>query len=113
MTMWCSAVGGIVTLLLGLLATPGAVEAQPAKHVSRIGYLSAGLPSANAARVEAFRQGLRELGYVEGQNLVIEGRYAEGKLERLPALAAELLRFQVEVIVTAGPSPARPAQEAH
>ena len=69
-------------------------------------------PSANAARIEAFRQGLRELGYVEGKNIVIEWRYAEGKLDRLPALAAELVRLKVDVIVTAGPPATRPAKEA-
>src|SRR5437660_803405 len=110
MTMWGSTVGGIVTLLLGLLATPGTIEAQPAKHVPRIGLLSGGSPAANAARVAAFRQGLRELGYVEGHNLVIEWRYAEGQLERLPALAAELVRLEVDVIVTAAPGPTRAAK---
>jgi putative ABC transport system substrate-binding protein len=70
--MWYSTIGGIITLLLGLLATPGAIAAQPAQHVPRIGFLSGSTPAANAARVAAFRQGLRELGYVEGHNLVIE-----------------------------------------
>jgi putative ABC transport system substrate-binding protein len=112
MTMWCSAVGGIFTLLLGLLATPGAVEAQPAQHIPRLGFLSGGSPAANAARVQTFRQGLRELGYVEGHNLVIEWRYAEGQLERLPALAAELVRLKVDVIVTAAPGPTRAAKAA-
>jgi ABC-type uncharacterized transport system substrate-binding protein len=112
MTMCCSAVGGIVTLIPGLLATPCAVEAQPAKHVPRIGFLSAGSPAANAARPEAFRQGLRELGYVEGQNIVIEWRYAEEKFDRLRELAAELVRLKVDVIVTAAPSPTRAAKEA-
>ena len=65
-----------------------------------------------AARNEAFRQGLREIGYVEGKNIVIEWRYAEGKLDRLPALAAELVRLKVDVIVTTGPAPTRPAKEA-
>ena len=64
------------------------------------------------ARIEAFRQGLRELGYVEGKNIVIEWRYADGKLDRLPALAAELVRLKVDVIVTAGPTATRAAKEA-
>ena len=70
------------------------------------------LPSANSARIEAFRQGLRELGYVEGKNIVIEWRSAEGKLDRLPALAAELVRLKVDIIVTAGPTATRAAKEA-
>ena len=70
-------------------------EAQQPKKVPRMGYLS---PRANAVRIEAFRQGLRELGYVEGKNIVIEWRFAEGKLDRLPALAAELVRLKVDVI---------------
>ena len=68
--------------------------------------------SANSARIEAFRQGLRELGYVEGKNIVIEWRSAEGKLDRLPALAAELVRLKVDVIVTAGATSTRAAKEA-
>ena len=68
--------------------------------------------SADSARTEAFRQGLRELGYVEGKNIVIELRSAEGKLDRLPALAAELVRLKVDVIVTAGPTATRAAKEA-
>ena len=87
-------------------------QAQQPKKVPRIGYLSAASPSAIAARTEAFRQGLRELGYVEGKNIVIEWRYAEGKLDRLPALAAELVRLKVDIIVTAGPTPTRAAKEA-
>ena len=73
---------------------------------------NAGTLSAQSARIEAFRQGLRELGYVEGKNIVIEWRSAEGKLDRLPALAAELVRLKVDVIVTAGPSATRAAKEA-
>ena len=65
-----------------------------------------------SARIEAFRQGLRELGYVEGKNIVIEWRCAEGKLDRLPALAAELVRLKVDVIVSAGPTATRAAKEA-
>ena len=70
------------------------------------------LPFRFAARIEAFRQGLRELGYVEGKNIVIEWRYAEGKPDRLPALAAELVRLKVDVIVTGGPKATRAAKEA-
>ena len=68
--------------------------------------------SVLAARIEAFRQGLRDLGYVEGKNIVIEWRSAEGKLDRLPALAAELVRLKVNIIVTAGPTATGPAKEA-
>ena len=84
---------------------------QPAK-VPRIGFLSASSPEALSSRIEAFRQGLRELGYIEGKNIVIEWRSAEGKLDRLPALASELVRLKVDIIVTAGPSLTRPAKEA-
>ena len=84
---------------------------QPAK-APRIGFLGGSSPSAISARIEAFRQGLRELGYVEGKNIVIEWRYAEGKFDRLPALAAELVRLKVDVIVTSGPLPTRAAKEA-
>jgi putative ABC transport system substrate-binding protein len=74
--------------------------------------LIASSPSPASARIEAFRQGLRELGYVEGKNIVIEYRYAEGKPDRLPALAAELVRFKIDIIVTGGSSPTRAAKEA-
>src|SRR5207253_4740524 len=84
---------------------------QPAK-VPRIGFLSSLSPAAVSARMDAFRQGLRELGYVEGKNIVIESRWAEGKSERLPELAAELVRLKVDVIVTGGPSVNRFAKEA-
>jgi putative tryptophan/tyrosine transport system substrate-binding protein len=80
--------------------------------VPRIGYLAANFPSTNLARIEAFRQGLRDLGYVEGKSIVIEWRYAEGKPDRLPALAAELVRIKVDVIVSAGPPPTRSAKQA-
>jgi ABC-type uncharacterized transport system substrate-binding protein len=110
--MWWSAIGGIVALLLNLLAPPCAAEAQQPAQLPRIGYLSATPPAANTGRLEAFRQGLRGLGYVEGQNIVIEYRYAEGQLERLPELAAELVRLQVALIVSGGPAPTRAAQIA-
>ena len=77
-------------------------EAQQPKKVSRIGYLSAIDPATESARSEAIRLALRELGYIEGQNIAIEYRYAEGKLDRLPELAAELVRLKVDIIVVAG-----------
>src|SRR5213080_1798501 len=87
-------------------------EAQQAKKVWRIGFLAATSPSVEAARIEALRQGLRELGYVEGKNIVIEWRWAEGKFDRLPDLAAELVRLKVDIIVSAGPAVTRPLKEA-
>ena len=95
-----------------LLAFAVIAEAQQPKKIPRIGYLAATSLSANAVPIEAFRQGLRELGYVEGKNIVIEWRSAEGKLDRLPAFAAELVHLKVDVIVTAGQSSTRPANEA-
>ncbi len=102
----------LFALAISFLASVHLAEAQQPKKVPRIGYLSAASPSAIAARTEAFRRGLRELGYVEDKNIVIEWRYAEGKLDRLPALAAELVRLKVDVIVSAGPTPTRAAKEA-
>ena len=95
-----------------LLAVVVIAEAQQPTKVPRIGYLTGNFPSAIAERTEAFRQGLRELGYVEGKDIVIEYRYAEGKLERLPTLVSELVRLKVDVIVTGGPAATRPAKEA-
>ena len=110
--MRLSAIGLMLILALAILAVPLTAEAQQPKNVPRIGFLSAASASSISARSEAFRQGLRELGYVEGQNLVIEYRYAEGKLDRLRELAAELVRLPVDVILSAGPTVTRPAQEA-
>src|SRR5262245_38956294 len=101
-----------VVLVLSLALVPIAGEAQQTTKVIPIGYLSGPSLSANAARIEAFRQGLHELGYVEGKNIVIEWRSADGKPERLPALAAELVRLKVVVIVTSGGAPTRRAKEA-
>src|SRR6266576_2438297 len=95
-----------------LLAPCSAVDAQEPKKVPRIGYLTNASLSASAVRTEAFRQGMRELGYVEGKSIVIEWRYLEGKPTRLPSLAAELVRLKVDIIVTAGPLPTRAAKEA-
>jgi putative tryptophan/tyrosine transport system substrate-binding protein len=95
-----------------LFALSVSAEAQQTTKVPRIGYLTGASPSSMSARTEAFRQGLRELGYMEGKNIVIEYRYAEEKLDRLPALAAELVRLKVDVIVSGGPGATRPAKEA-
>jgi ABC-type uncharacterized transport system substrate-binding protein len=86
----------------GVLAAPLAAEAQPAGKGHRIGFLGNSTAALEANLVGPFHEGLRELGYVEGQNIVIEYRWAEGKYERFPALIAELLAQRVEVIVTAG-----------
>jgi putative tryptophan/tyrosine transport system substrate-binding protein len=99
-------------LITVLLIAFSSTEAQQPTKIPRIGFLGASSPSAISARIEAFRLGLRELGYVEGKNIVIEYRYAEGKLDRLPGLAAELVRLGVDVIVLAGPASIRPAKEA-
>jgi putative ABC transport system substrate-binding protein len=90
-----------IIVLMALGAVPLAAEAQQAAKIARIGYLSPNLAATPHLR-EAFRQGLRDLGYVEGRNLVIEYRDAEGKLERLPALAAELVALKVDVILAEG-----------
>ena len=90
------------TLGASLLAAPLAVDAQQAGKVPQIGFLSVTSPSDRPSLVDAFRQRLRELGWVEGQNIVIDYRYAEDRVDRLPALAAELVRLKVDVIVSAG-----------
>jgi putative ABC transport system substrate-binding protein len=77
-------------------------NAQQPKKVPRIGFLGFTSLSGIAARIEAFRQGLRELGYVEGKNIVVEYRHTEGKPDRLPGLSAELVRLKVDVIVAGG-----------
>ena len=85
-----------------LFALCVSAQAQQPKKVPRIGYLSAVDPASESARAEAIRLALRELGYIEGQNIAIEYRYAEGKPDRLPELAAELVRLKVDIIVVAG-----------
>ena len=93
------------TLAGGLLAAPLAAEGQQPGHAYQIGYVSAASATGARRYLEAFRQGLRELGWVENQNIVIESRFAEGRLDELPALAAELVRRKVDVLV-ASPTPA-------
>jgi putative ABC transport system substrate-binding protein len=87
----------LVGAMLFALCSPA--QAQQAKKIPRIGYLAAPVPSAELPRIDAFRQGLRALGYVEGQNIGIDYRFADGKLERLPELATELVRLKVDVII--------------
>jgi len=99
-----------LSAMLFALCLPAVAQQQT--KVLRIGFLAGTKPTAVAARVAAFRQGLRELGYVEGKNIVIEWRYAEGKADRERELAAELARLKVDIIVTAGPSVTRAAKEA-
>lgn len=97
------------SILLGVLAS----ESQPQRKVARIGYLDGGSPTPEFLPfLEAFRRGLRELGYIEGQNLAIEYRWAEGRYERLPELAAELVRLRVDIIVVGIAQAARAAKQA-
>jgi putative ABC transport system substrate-binding protein len=91
-----ASVGLIITFTLGLLAAPLVAEAQQPAKVPRMGFLGT---VATSPHYEALRQGLHEAGYVEGQNIAIERRYSEGRAERLPDLAAELVRLKVDVIV--------------
>jgi putative ABC transport system substrate-binding protein len=86
----------------GLLSAPLAAGAQPARKVHRIGFLGNSTAALEANLVQPFRDGLRELGYVEGRDVAIEYRWAEGQYERFPALVAELIALKVEVLVTAG-----------
>jgi putative ABC transport system substrate-binding protein len=103
----------MVILTLALLAAPLAPAAQPAGKTYRIGYLGSTSPSGfHAQVVEELRQGLRDLGFVEGKNLAIEYRWAEGKYDRLPDLAAELVRLQVDLIVTQGTPGSLAARQA-
>src|SRR4030095_11365044 len=106
-------IGIVFVIGLTLLATPlGAGSQLAGQKVPRIGYLDGASLSANSVRIEAFRQGLRELGYVEGQSIAIEWRSADGDADRLPRLAAELVRLKVDVIVTGGSGAPGPAKEA-
>jgi putative ABC transport system substrate-binding protein len=103
---------GSFILCAMLLALCASAEAQQPAKIPRIGILATFSPSVIAARIEGFRQGLRELGYVEGKNLVIEWRSADGNNDRMPALAAELVGLKVDVLVSPGPSVTRAFKEA-
>jgi putative ABC transport system substrate-binding protein len=105
---------GVLSILFAvvLLSISVTAEAQQPAQVPRIGFLAAGSLSSDAAWIEAFRQGLRELGYVEGRSIVIEYRYGEGKTDRSPDLATELAQLKVDVIVVGGATPTRAAKNA-
>src|SRR5262249_2780439 len=92
-----SILAAVVLLALGVIA-----EAQQPKKVPRIGYLSPSDAATEPTRSEPIRRALRELGYIDGQNIAIEYRYAEGKVDRFPELAAELVRLKVDIILVAG-----------
>ena len=102
----------VLTLCAMLFALCFPAQAQQPTKIPRIGYLIGLSPAGFAVRLDAFRQGLRELGYVEGKNIVIEWRSSEGKTDRLPGLAAELVRLKVDVIVSTGPPGTRATKEA-
>jgi len=102
----------VLALCAMLFALCVAAEAQQSSKIFRIGYLIATSEAVSAANIEVLRQGLRDLGYEEGKNIVIEYRYAEGKQDRIPGLAAELVRLKVDIIVTLGATDTRAAKEA-
>jgi putative ABC transport system substrate-binding protein len=102
----------VYAFLAVILATIHLAEAQESKKAPRIGYLAAAPLSAITNRIDEFRKGLRDLGYVEGKDIVVEWRSPEGTRDRMPALAAEFVQLKVEVIVSAGSGATRPAKEA-
>jgi len=102
----------LLTLSALLLALSVSAQAQQSTKIPRIGFLGAGTAASISSRVEAFRQGLRERGYIEGKTIAVEYRYGEGKVDRLSDQAADLAKLKVNVIVTAGSQATRPAKEA-
>jgi putative ABC transport system substrate-binding protein len=102
----------VLALILAALLSASGVHAQQPGNVPRIGFLSALDYAAFPSRIDAFRQCLKDLGYIDGKNIIVEYRWAEGRPERLPSLAAELERLNVRLIVSAGPSATRPAKQA-
>src|SRR6185436_4162784 len=101
-----------ILLIVAVLIMAALAQAQQPGKIPRIGFLSASSAASMSTRIKAFRNGLHELGYVEGKNIVIESRYADGKFERLPALAAELVRLKIDIIVSASPPVTRAAKDA-
>lgn len=104
--------GVIVTVLLGILVAPLASDAQQERKIARIGALMTGSPAAAGPYIEAFRQGLRELGYSEGENIAIEYRWVEGKADLFREFAADLLRVKVDLIVAFGTTAVTAAKQA-
>ena len=104
----------VLSFVLGILLIALSVPAgaQQTKKISRIGWLAGNLPYTQTPRIDVFRQGLRELGYTEGKDVIIEARYNRGKLDQLPALAAELVRLKVDLIVAIGTQAAQAAQSS-
>jgi putative ABC transport system substrate-binding protein len=103
---------GILILAFLFIAPARFTRAQQPGKITRIGFLSSGSLASSAPLAEAFREGLQELGYVEGKNIIIEYRYAEGRPERLPSLAADLVRLKVDTIVTGGRPSTRAGKQA-
>ena len=101
-----------IPLIVAVMVVAAMAQAQQPTKIPHIGFLSAVSASTISARIGAFNHGLRDLGYVEGKNIIVEWRYAEGKLERLSELAAELVRLKVDIIVSGGPTVTRPAKAA-
>jgi len=101
-----------ILLIVAVAVVAATAQAQQTTKIPRIGYLATASLSAFATRTEAFRQGLRELGYIEGKNILIEYRYADGKTDRVPALADELVRIKVDIIVTGGAPATLSAKDA-
>jgi putative ABC transport system substrate-binding protein len=102
----------LIAIAMTVIVCPAIVGAQQPGKVPRIGVLELGSPSASASQIKAFQQGLHDLGYIEGKNIILEYRYAHGKLDLLPELAAELVRLQVNAIVTRSTAPIRAAKNA-
>ena len=94
--------GGIVAIVVAFTMCGAVAQAQQPKKIPRIGYLASGDPARDSTRTEAIRLALRDLGYIEGQNIATVYRYAKGRVDRQPELAAELVRLKVDIIVVAG-----------
>jgi len=103
---------GVLAICFGLAFLAASVEAQQSTKIPRIGFVTAGSRSTIAARIEAFQEGLRDLGYAEDKNIVIEWRFAQGKPDRIPELVADLVRLKVDTILSAGAAVTGPAKNA-